>query len=83
MDVLVMNVPDSDRAYQEKVWDAPVGRIWGVKEATAEKPLDWNDPARSEVAAEILTRYGGRKTVPPLDEVDDNRFVEAYHRGKR
>jgi NitT/TauT family transport system substrate-binding protein len=83
VDALMKNVPDLDRAYQEKVWDMLVEKIWGAREATTDKPLGWNDPVLLKSAMEILTQYGGLKKVPPLDEVYDNRFVEAYHRGKR
>jgi NitT/TauT family transport system substrate-binding protein len=83
VDALMKNVPDLERAYQEKVWDMLVDKIWGAKEATRDKPLGWNDPALFKTAMEILTQYGGLKKVSSLEEVYDNRFVEAYHRGKR
>lgn len=83
IDALIRNVPDLERAYQEKVWDMLVDRIWGVREATPEKPLGWNDPALYKTATEVLMQYGGLKKAPSLDEVFDNRFVEAYHRAKR
>jgi hypothetical protein len=60
-----------------------VERIWGVKEATKDKPLGWNDPALYKFAMDVLTQYGGLKKTPSLDEVYDNRFVETYHRSKR
>ena len=83
VDALVKNVPDADRAYQEKVWDMLVDKIWGVQEATKERPLGSNDPALYKTAVEILSQYGGLKNPPPIDEVYDNRFVEAYYRNKR
>jgi NitT/TauT family transport system substrate-binding protein len=83
MDALLKNVPDLDRAYQEKVWDMLVEKIWGVREATADKPLGWNDPALYKIAMDTLKQYGGLKNAPPLDEVYDNRFIEAYHRRGR
>ncbi|HEY3189748.1 MAG TPA: ABC transporter substrate-binding protein, partial [Solirubrobacteraceae bacterium] len=83
MDALIKNVPDLERAYQEKVWDMLVERIWGVKEATRERPLGSNDPVLYKASVEILTQYGGLKNPPPVEEIYDNRFVEAYYRAKR
>jgi len=83
IDALMKNVPDLERAYQEKVWDMLVEKIWGAKDATRDKPQGWNDPALFKTAVEILTQYGGLKKAPTLDEVYDNRFVDAYHRSKR
>src|SRR5262245_43683828 len=83
IDALMKNVPDLERPYQEKVWDMLVEKIWGAKDATKDKPLGWNDPVLYRTAVEILTQYGGLKKAPSLDEVYDNRFLDAYHRGKR
>jgi len=83
IDALMKNVPDLERAYQEKVWDMLVEKIWGAKDATTDKPLGWNDPGLFKTAVEILTQYGGLKKAPSMDEVFDNRFVDAYHRSKR
>jgi NitT/TauT family transport system substrate-binding protein len=83
IDALMKNVPDLERAYQERVWDMLVEKIWGAKDATREKPLGWNDPDLFKSAIEILTTYGGLKKAPALDEVYDNRYIEAYHHDKR
>jgi NitT/TauT family transport system substrate-binding protein len=83
IDALMKNAPDLERAYQEKVWDMLIDKIWGVKDTTKDKPLGWNDPELFKSAIEILTTYGGLKTAPALDEVYDNRYIEAYYRTKR
>jgi len=83
IEALAKNVPDTDPAYQAKVWDMLVDKIWGVKEATKERPLGSNDPTLYRTAVEILTQYGGLKQAPAVDDVYDNRFVEAYYRTKK
>jgi ABC-type nitrate/sulfonate/bicarbonate transport system substrate-binding protein len=83
MDAFVKHVPDVDRPYQEKVWAVVVDRILGLKEATKERPYGFNDPDLFRTTAEVLVKYSTLKKVPPLDEVYDNRFVEAYYRAKR
>ena len=83
IEALAKNVPDTDPAYQAKVWDMLVDKIWGVKEATKERPLGSNDPALYKAAAEILTQYGGLKEPPAIADVYDNRFVEAYYRTRK
>jgi NitT/TauT family transport system substrate-binding protein len=83
IEALAKNVPDTDPAYQAKVWDMLVDKIWGVTEATKERPLGANDPTLYKAAVEILTQYGGLKNAPPIDDVYDNRFVEAYYRSRK
>jgi len=83
MDALMKNVPDLERAYQEKVWNMLVDRIMGVKDATKERPYGYNDPDLFKNTIEVLTKYGTLKNPPALDGVFDNRFVEAYYRAKR
>jgi len=83
LDALMKNVPDLDRAYQEKVWAMLVDKIMGLKEATKERPFGYNDPEVFRSTIEILSRYGTLKNPPPLDTVYDNRFVEAYYRTGR
>ena len=83
IDALMKNVPDLERAYQEKVWDMLVDKILGVKDATRERPFGYNDPDLFKATIEVLTKYGTLKNPPALDGVFDNRFVEAYYRAKR
>lgn len=83
LDALMKNVPDLDRPYQVKVWDMLADKIIGVQEATRERPLGYLDQALFSSSIEILTKYGGLKKAPAMEEIIDNRFVEAYYRGKR
>lgn len=83
MDALLKNVPDLDRAYQEKVWNMLADKIMGVQDATRERPFGYNDPELFRSTIEVLTKYATLKNPPALDGVFDNRFVEAYYRGRR
>jgi NitT/TauT family transport system substrate-binding protein len=83
MDALLKNMPDLERAYQEKVWNMLADRIMGVQDATKERPFGFNDPDLFKNTIEVLTKYGTLKNPPALDGVFDNRFVEAYYRAKR
>jgi NitT/TauT family transport system substrate-binding protein len=83
IDALMKNVPDLERAYQEKVWNMLVDRIMGVQDATPQKPFGYNDPDLFRATIEVLTKYGTLKSPPALDGVFDNRFVEAYYRARR
>jgi hypothetical protein len=83
LDALMQNVPDLERAYQEKVWAMLVDKIMGVKHVTPERPFGYNDPEIFKSTIEVLTKYGTLKNPPPLDTVFDNRFVEASYRATR
>ena len=83
IDALMKNVPDLERAYQEKVWGMLVDRIMGVQDATKEQPFGYNDPNLYKATIEVLTKYGTLKNPPALDGVFHNRFVEAYYRARR
>ena len=83
MDALLKNVPDLERAYQEKVWNMLADKIMGVQDATRDRPFGSNDPDLFKSTIEVLTKYGTLKNPPALDSVFDNRFVEAYYHGKR
>jgi NitT/TauT family transport system substrate-binding protein len=83
IDALMKNVPDLERAYQEKVWNMLVDRLMGLKDNTKERPYGYNDPDLFKATIEVVAKYGGLKKALTLDEIYDNRFVEAYHRAKR
>ncbi len=83
LDALIKNVPDLERAYQEKVWNMLVEKIMGLNETTKEHPMGYNDPALFKNTIEVLTKYGALKKAPALDDLYDNRFVEASYRSKR
>lgn len=83
IDALMKNVPDLERAYQEKVWNMLADKIMGVQDASKDRPFGFNDPDLYKSTIEVLTKYGALKNPPPLDSVYDNRFVETYYRAKR